>query len=46
MKFNKPLLIVLSALILIGVFFYAISSILLPFVLAFVLAYFLDPMVN
>lgn len=46
MKFNKPLLIVLSALILIGVFFCAISSILLPFVLAFVLAYFLNPLVN
>lgn len=46
MKLNKPLLIVLGVLCLIGLFFYAISSILLPFILAFVLAYFLDPLVN
>ncbi|MBR5130817.1 MAG: AI-2E family transporter [Alphaproteobacteria bacterium] len=46
MKINKPSLIVLGALVLLGVFFYAISSILLPFILAFVLAYFLDPLVN
>ncbi len=46
MKINKPLLIVLSTLVLIGCFVWAISAILLPFVLAFVLAYFLDPLVN
>lgn len=44
MKFNKPLMIVLSAVLLVGVFFWAISPILLPFILAFVLAYFLDPL--
>lgn len=45
MKINKPLLIVLAAVLIVACFFYAISAILLPFILAFVLAYFLDPLV-
>lgn len=46
MKFNKTILILFVAAILLGGFMFAISSILLPFVLAFVLAYFLNPLVE
>lgn len=37
-------MIVLSVIVLIGLFVWAIAPILLPFILAFVLAYFLDPL--
>lgn len=46
MRFNKTVILLFGAALLLGGFFFAISSILLPFVLAFVLAYFLNPLVN
>lgn len=46
MKLNKTLLIIFLILLVVGGFFFAISNILLPFVLAFVLAYILNPAVN
>lgn len=43
---QKTMLYLTGALLIIGWFFYAISGILLPFVLAFVFAYFLHPAVQ
>lgn len=45
MKINKTLIIIFLILLVMGGFVFAISNILLPFVLAFVLAYFLNPLV-
>lgn len=43
---QKTMICLVGTLLIVGWFFYAISSILLPFVLAFVFAYFLHPAVQ